>query len=113
MGRSQQILIAWIAITVMSLNPLTGVLAIDAEPAVTMADCQIVLPANDVDGIDDDHMTNCAQNHACTSYCQFAPLQPSSLSNTQISRRPWLALSGESENLVTRFLEGIERPPRA
>lgn len=112
MRRSKVKFIAWLLVGILGLNPLLGVFAIDA----TKAECQIEQMANiTVDSTAhaaEDHMLDCTQHHACTSYCQFAPLQPSDLSLMQLSRRPLSTLAGEPDHLVTRFLEGIERPPR-
>ena len=105
-------ILTWLVVSVLSFNPMLGALAIEADPGAA-TDCQIVLPANSAaDNVNHDHIEDCSQLHACNSYCQLAPLQPADLSQIHISRRPLSAFPGESENLVTRFVEGIERPPR-
>lgn len=113
MRRSHSTILAWLLLTVISLNPLPGVIAIDMESASAMTDCQAVLAANAANGDSADHMTACGQHQACNAYCQFAPLQPANLSQPRIDQRPRLMFAGEPENLAAGYLEGIERPPRA
>jgi hypothetical protein len=117
MRRSQRKIVAWLVITVIGLNPSLGVLAVDdVQPPMT-ADCQVVMAANVEPGAADHTgavpMTDCAQqHHACASFCQFTSLQPHDPPHMRASRLLWFALPGEPEALVTRFLDGLERPPR-
>lgn len=108
MRRSRRKFIAWLTIAVMSLNPFFGAFAADGAP---LTDCQIV-PAAIAADYAADHAEDCAQHYACTSYCQFAPLLPPGPAAAQAGPRPWFAHGADTENIVTRFLDGIERPPR-
>ena len=107
MRRSSRIAIAWLLLVAMSLNPLLGALANGIDSASAAATCLVV------DDTDTAHMPDCTQHHACYSFCQLAPLQPAGPEQIRIVRWPWLVLAMEPEDLDTRFLEGIERPPRA
>ena len=114
MRRSQRKIIAWLLLIAVSLNPLVGVHALNAGPVPAIADCQIDLAASAASEPADGAgpITDCSRHHACATSCQFAPLQPSGPQQPRVERRPWPALSGGPENIVTRFLESIERPPR-
>lgn len=117
MHRSQRKIVAWLVLTVMSLNPLLGVLASDARLSPLNGDCQTVIAASA--SIDAAHQAaaettmDCAQQHnACISYCQFTSLQPVGPLRMPGKRLLWFVPSGEPDNLTTRFLDGLERPPR-
>ena len=117
MRRSQRKIVAWLVLTVMSLNPLLGVLAADAELSPAIADCQAMMGASAP--IDAAHhgdvgpTMDCAQQHnACVSYCQFNSLQPIELLRIASNRPHWFVPSRNSENLTSRFLDALERPPR-
>lgn len=113
MRRSQRKVIAWLLLAAVSINPLAGVLAMAAVPGPPAAGCQVDLAASADSGVADDAglAATCAQHHACTTSCQFAPLQPAALPPMHLELRPCPGLSSEPETLVTRFLERIERPP--
>ena len=114
MHRSQRKIVAWLVLTVMSFNPLLVVLALDTASHPAMVSCGIVLAASSdiTQSTGAEAEMGCAQHHACMSNCQFAPLQPTSSLQMQVSQLLWLAIPDEAENFNTRFLESIERPPR-
>lgn len=98
----------------MGLNPLLEVLAIDAALPTSLATCQIEL-TTDNDAAQKAGLTDaidCAQHHACMSYCQFAPLQPAGPQKMRARPFFWLSILDKADNFNTRFLESIERPPR-
>ena len=118
MRRSPRKIIAWLLLIFISLNPALGALAIDVEAAQEMGNCEIVMAAGASLGPADHAgagtMTDCAQqHHACTAFCQFSSLQPFDPPRMGTSRLLWFELSGEPDNLVSRFLDSLERPPRA
>ena len=114
MRRSQRIIATWLLLAVMSLTPLLEVLAADAVSPASMATCQIELDAgiNASQNASAMATMDCAQHHACMSYCQFAPLQSTGPQQMRASQFLWLAMPDKAENFNTRFLESIERPPR-
>jgi hypothetical protein len=116
MRRSPRIAVAWLLLLAMSFNPLLGALAIGPDTALSAPECQIVADKNAADeagqGDQATHAPDCTQHHTCNSVCQLAPLQPTGPAQILIVRRPWLVLAVEPEDLATRFLESIERPPR-
>jgi hypothetical protein len=91
----------------MSLNPVLGALASEMDSASAAVECLVV------GGTDATHMPDCTQHNTCYSFCQLTPLQPAGPEQIRIVRWPWLVHTMEPEDLDTRFLEGIERPPRA
>lgn len=117
MRRSQRKIVAWLVLTVVSLSPLLGMFAVDAEQSPAIADCQAVMaagaPMDTVHHGGTAPTMDCAQQHnACISYCQFTSLQPTDPLRMPGKRLLWFVPSGAPDNLTTRFPDGLERPPR-
>lgn len=105
--------IARILLVMMSIYLLPAT-AVEDSRSLPMDNCQAMLsvagysaePAN----LEPDQI--CGQHRACVSYCQITPLHQDSLLKVQTGQLLSLVLTDEPHNLITRFLEGIDRPPR-
>lgn len=114
MRRSNRKFVAGLLLTVIGFTPLLEVLAIDSALPSSMTACQIALAgeSNATPSADPEATMDCAQHHACISYCQFAPLLSGGPHQVGVSSLPWLAIPDQAKDFSTRFLESIERPPR-
>ena len=113
MRRLQRKLIARILLVLVSIYLLPAV-AIGESTLQSMEDCQTVVSAatNLTENTIVEPGQGCVQHQACISYCQITPLQQDNLSKIRAGQLLCLVLPDEPHDIVTRSLEGIERPPR-